>query len=103
MEADDRGARLGEVGDDAVHRLHHQMHVDRHRRVRLERLAHQRPDREVGHVVVVHHVEVDHVGAGGDDRSHLFAESREIGGKDRRGDQAVGHGAIIVPIVRSNQ
>ena len=35
-------------------------------RVRLDRRAHQRTDRQVGNVMVVHHVEVDEVGAGGD-------------------------------------
>jgi hypothetical protein len=34
---------------------------------RLERLANHRPKGEVGHVMVVHHVEVDPVGAGVDD------------------------------------
>jgi hypothetical protein len=32
--------------------------------------------------MVVHHVEVDPVGAGGDDRAHLLAEAREIGAED---------------------
>ena len=96
MEADDRRAGLGEVRHDAVDRLHHQMHVDRHRRVRLDRRADQRADREVRNVMVVHHVEVDEVGAGGDDRAHLLAQPREIGGQERRRNpEGRGIGSII--------
>ena len=36
--------------------------------------------------MVVHHVEVDPVGAGRDDVAHLLAEPGEIGGQDGRGD-----------------
>src|SRR6266700_5044552 len=57
METYDRGFGLGEVGHDAVDRLHHQVHVDGYGGVRLQRLAHLRADRQVGHVMVVHHVE----------------------------------------------
>jgi hypothetical protein len=90
MKADDVGARLGKIRDDPVHRLDHQVHVDRHfravgrARVRTDRLAHHRPDGEIGNVVIVHHVEVDHVGAGGDHRTHFFAKSREISRKNGR-------------------
>ncbi len=35
--------------------------------------------------MVVHHVEMDPVGAGGDDGLHLVAETGEVGGKDARG------------------
>ena len=28
MKGDVSGARLGKIGDDAIHRLHHQMHID---------------------------------------------------------------------------
>ena len=74
VEADVVGARLRESRGQRVDRLDHQMHVDGHRRavgrlrVRLERLADHRPEGQVRHVVVVHHVEMDPVGAGGDRR-----------------------------------
>ena len=45
--------------------------------------------------MVVHHVEVQEVGAGGDHRAHFLAEPREVGGQERRRDQVVGHGSII--------
>ena len=42
--------------------------------------------------MVVHHVEVDEVGAGGDHRAHLLAQAREVGGQERRRDAVVeGH------------
>ena len=74
-------------------------HVDRDpaavgaHRVRAQRFADHRPDGQVRHVVVVHHVEVDPVGAGGDDGADLLAEAGEIGRQDRRGDQVWGHEA----------
>jgi hypothetical protein len=43
-------------------------------------LAHQGPDGEVGHVVVVHDVEVNPVGAGGEHRIHFLPQAGEIRG-----------------------
>src|SRR3546814_2292167 len=72
MEADVGGAGPGEVGDDAVDRLDHQVHVDRRGHpVLAQRLAHQWADGEVGHVVVVHHVEVHPVGRSEEHTSEL--------------------------------
>jgi hypothetical protein len=73
VKADDVGPRLGEVRNDAVDGLDHQMNVDRRAREGADRAAHQRTDGEVRHVVIVHHVEMDPVGAGGDNLCHLFA------------------------------
>ena len=47
-------------------------------------------DREIGHVMVVHHVEVHQVGARRHHALDFFAEPREIGGQNARGD-AKGH------------
>jgi hypothetical protein len=88
---------------DRIDRLDHQVDVDRHRLavgpsgVRPDRLADHRPDGQVRHVMVVHHVEVDPVGAGGDDVPHLLAEPREIGRKNAGGDEGAGH---AVPVDR---
>ena len=97
MEADERGAGPGEVGHDAVHRLDHQMHVDRRGdAVLAQRLAHQRADGEVGHVVVVHHVEVHPVGAGREHAVHVLAQPGEIGGEDGgRDDGGLAHGSSL--------
>ena len=40
--------------------------------------------------MVVHHVEMQQVGAGVDDRAHFVAEAREIG-RQQRGCDAMGH------------
>lgn len=88
VEGDVRRARLGEIADDAVDRRHHQVHVDgRLDTVVTQRLAHERADGEVGHVVVVHHVEVDDIRASRKHICHLLAELGEVGGEDRRRDQ----------------
>src|SRR5690606_1226584 len=80
MEGDEAGAGGGEIGDQAIDRLDHQVHVDRDGNVAAHRLADHRPDRQVRDVMVVHDVEVNQVGAGGLDRAHLLAEPGEIGG-----------------------
>ena len=36
--------------------------------------------------MVVHHVEVEEIGAGVDHRAHLFAQAREVGGQQRGRD-----------------
>ncbi len=95
MKRDVAGARRREIRNDAVHRSDHQMHVDRRLDVLAQRLAHHRTDREIGHVMIVHHVEMDAVGAGGEHGSHLLAESREVGGEDGGGDPGGGHGTSL--------
>ena len=64
--------------------------------VLAQRLAHQRADGQVRHVVVVHHVEVHPVGAGREHVVHFLAQAGEVGGKDGWGDDAVGHGGSRV-------
>jgi hypothetical protein len=46
--------------------------------------------------VVVHDVEVDHIGAGGEDVLDFLAQAGEVGGEDGRGDQGIvgGHGGV---------
>jgi hypothetical protein len=82
MEADDARARLGEFRHQPVDRAHHQVHVERQLDMRPQRGAHHRADGEIRHVMVVHHVEVDQVGAGARHRLHFVAEAREVGRKD---------------------
>jgi len=83
VKRDPGGARLCEVGHDAVDRFDHQVHVDR--RVDAgppQGLADERPDREVGHVVVVHDVEVHDVRAGVEHLTDFLAEARKIRRQD---------------------
>ncbi|MNS76860.1 hypothetical protein D3C72_1104170 [compost metagenome] len=93
VEADDAGAGFGEVRHDAIHRLDHQVHVDRRGdAVLAQRLADHRADGQVRHVVVVHHIEMDPIGASGQDVVDFFAQAGEVGREDGRSDEAVGHG-----------
>ncbi len=81
------GPGFREVRDDAIDGLDHEVHVERRGdAVLAQRLAHHRADGEVGHVVIVHDVEVDDVGAGGEHRVHFVAETREIRGENGRRD-----------------
>jgi hypothetical protein len=69
-----------EVRHDAIHRAHHQVHIDRHRYAAvLQSGAHHRPHSQIGHIVIVHHVEVDQIGAGGDHRIDFLAKARKVG------------------------
>ena len=73
MHGDDVGAGLGEVGQEAVGRLDHQMHIQRQLR-RLAQGCHDgRADGNVRHEMTVHHIHVDIVGPGGLGGAHRRA------------------------------
>src|ERR1019366_5421880 len=86
------GAGRDEGTGKLVDGLHHQVDIQGHGRtvgshaVRLHCLRHLRTDGEIRHVVVIHHIEVDPIGAGRNDALHLFAQagevSRQNGGSD---------------------
>ena len=84
MKADVGRPGFREIRHQRIDRRDHQMHVDGRFDARLaQRLAHHRTDGEIGHVVIVHHVEVDPVRAGGEHRIDFLAQTREIGGQNR--------------------
>ena len=58
---------------------------------RLERRAGERADGQVRHVVVIHDIEVNQVGAGALNRAHLVAQPRKIG-RQNAGRDAKRHG-----------
>src|SRR5690606_4145535 len=94
--------RIGKGRCQRIHRLHHQVHIDRHghtcasARMGLEGLADHGTKREVGHVVVVHHVKVDPVRASVNDAAHFVTQAGEIGGQNRGGDTVgAAHGSIV--------
>ena len=63
--------------------FHHQVHVHGRRdAVFAQRVEHQRPDGQVGHVVIVHDVKVDNVCACVEHGGDLFAKAGEVGGED---------------------
>ena len=54
-------------------------------------MEHQRADGQIRHVVIVHDVEVNQVGARRENCIDLVAETREIGGQNRWGNPIVTH------------
>ena len=61
--------------------------------MRLQSLTHHGAESEVGDIVVVHDIEVNPVGTGGDNIFHLVAQTGEIGGQDGGSDAVMGsHG-----------
>ena len=94
MESDDARPGLGKIGNDPIHRLHHQMHVDRNIDQWTNRRADHRSDGEIRHIVVVHHVEMDEVGTGLHDSGNLRAKAGEIRGENTRSDAGL-HGALL--------
>ena len=91
MHGDDIGSRCGKGFDIDIDRADHQMDVERLGGVRAQRLHHHRPDREVGHEMPVHHIDMDPVRPGCVNRPHLFAQPREVGRENRRRDKRHGH------------
>ena len=64
MEGDNAGAGFGKIRNDAVDRLHHQMHIDRRgNAVFTQRFQYHWADSQVRHIVVIHNVKMDDVGA----------------------------------------
>ena len=94
VERNPVSTRLRELRYEAVHRLHHQMHVNIRLCIRANCLQHARADREIRYIMVVHHVEVNPVRPGSDDIANLFAKPGKVSGKDRRGDADILHGIL---------
>ena len=97
VERDDVGAGLRKVGDDGIHRRHHQVDVDRNIHQWADGRAHHRTDRQIRHVMVVHHVEMDEVGAGRHHTLHLCAEAGEIRRENARCDARLHSSAVSEP------
>ena len=93
MESDVAGARLGEIGNDAIDRLDHQMHIDIGGDAMIaQSFTHQRADGQVRHIMIIHHIEMNDIRARGDDVIDFFTQTGEIGGQDRRCNQKIRHG-----------
>ena len=74
--------------DQAIHRRHHQVHIDgRSNAMVAQRLTHHRADGQVRHIVVVHDVEMDDIGACIEDINTLRPQVREVRGEDGRCDE----------------
>ena len=80
MEGNNTGAGLGKLRHQAIYRLNHQMHIDgRGNTIVTQRLTHHRPDRQIRHIVIVHHIKVHYVSTGGQYLVHIFAQTGKIG------------------------
>ncbi len=93
METDDVGASLGKVGNDAVDRLDHQVHIDWYLNMRANGFADQGANCQIRNIMIVHDIKMDDVGTGGHDVSDFFAKTGKIGGQDTGGDVIFWHGA----------
>ena len=94
MDADQACAGFGKIGDDAVDRLDHQVDIDWcGNAVIAQGLAYQRPDGQIGDVVIVHDIKVHPVSTRLQREAGVFAQAGEIGGQDGRGNhQRLFHG-----------
>ena len=86
MHGDDIGPGGGEIGDIGIDRTNHQMHVEGQVTVAAHSLDHVRPERQIGHEMTIHHIEMDVIGAGVGDRPDFSAQTSEISGENRGGD-----------------
>ncbi len=77
------GAGVGEAFEQHRRVVDHEVAVEEEVGVLAQRAHHDGPDREVGHEVAVHHVDVEEVGGVGDPL-HLRRELGEVGRQDRR-------------------
>ncbi len=97
MERHVAGAGIDEIADQAIHRLDHQVAVDRRGdAVLAQRLAHHRPHRQVGHVMVVHDIEMDDVGPRRQHVLDLLPQTGEVGGENGGCDLEVVHERILM-------
>ncbi|MNH24497.1 hypothetical protein D3C79_844310 [compost metagenome] len=93
MDRDIVGAGLGEGLDHRVHRGDHQVHIDRRGNpVAAQCLAELRPHGQVGHIVVIHHIDMDDIGTGGQYLLGFSAKAGKIGCQNRRCNPELFHG-----------
>ncbi|MNO72664.1 hypothetical protein D3C76_636180 [compost metagenome] len=86
------GACLGEGLDHAVHRRHHQVHIDRRgNTVAAQGLAELRAHGQVGHIVIIHDIDMDDIGTGGQHLLGLLSQPGEIGRQNRRSNPEIFH------------
>ena len=83
MHGDDVAARIGEGRQERIARLDHQVAIEDLVGAVAHRLDDRRSEGNVGHIVPVHHVEMDPVGTGFDHGLDFVAEAGEIGRQHR--------------------
>ena len=88
------GTRVGEVLEELPRIVDHEVTIEVEVGALAQRLHDRWPDREVGHEVAVHHVDVEEVRLGGD-AFDVVGELGEVGRQDRRRDLGPGHGITL--------
>ena len=96
MERDYVRARLGKIGNDAIDRFDHEMNVDGYIDMRPDCRANHGPHCQIRDIMIVHHIEMDHVGASLDDVADFVAQLGKIGGKNTGCNAILGHGNIKI-------
>ena len=85
MKGNKVGAGFGKIGNEAINRASHQMHVDNRPGQRADSRADQRTDGHVRHIVIVHDIEVNPVGAGRDHVGDFRPQTGKVGRKNAGG------------------
>ena len=96
VKADPAGAGLGKLTNQRINRRTHQVHINGGRdAVVAQGLTNRRAKRQVGHVVIVHDIEMHDVGAGIEHGLNILTQTGEVGGENRRRDQRrLAHGTV---------
>ena len=79
MKGNNVGACFGEIRNKTIDRFDHQVDINRHFYQRADGGAYHGANGQVRNVVIVHHIEMDHVRAGSDDITYFLAQLRKIG------------------------
>ncbi len=79
-------ADLGDLSDEPIVVLHHEVHVERDLRLRAQVRERAEPHRHVRREVRVHDVEVEPVDADFGEQGDFFGERRLVGAHERRSD-----------------
>ena len=82
MDGNPVGPGVGEVGNVLVGILNHQVAVENGGGGLAERLHDGRAERDVGHEVAVHDIDVDDRASTSDGTLHLIGKVGEVGGED---------------------
>ena len=92
MKRDVGGPCLGKHLNQRIDGLHHQMHIDRRgHTVIAERLAYHGPHCEVRHIVIIHNIEMHHVGTSREHSVDLFAQTRKVSCQNGGRNEVVRH------------
>src|SRR5699024_175451 len=81
VKSDDVGPGLCKLGDEGIHRLDHEVDIDGCSGKRTQGGTNHGTHGEIGHIVVVHDVEMNPVSSGINNVGHFFAQAGKISSK----------------------